>query len=100
MSDLCGCMMDVISEFNSEIEGSLAFFSLMLFLFLICSGNSLHVECILPFGMLCLSAWRMMFVKMHWRKSHTTTDLTACERIQIRLKLPHSIYGTKREKDR
>ena len=29
-----------------------------------CSGSSLHVECILPFGMLCLSAWRMMFVKM------------------------------------
>ena len=31
---------------------------------LMCSGSSLHVECILPFGMLCLSAWRMMFVKM------------------------------------
>ena len=27
-------------------------------------GSSLNVECILPFGMLCLSAWRMMFVKM------------------------------------
>ena len=24
----------------------------------------MHVECSLPFGMLCLSAWRMMFVKM------------------------------------
>ena len=22
------------------------------------------MECILPFGILCLSAWRMMFVKM------------------------------------
>ena len=33
-------------------------------LFLMCSGSSLHMECILPFGMLCLSAWRMMFVKM------------------------------------
>ena len=22
------------------------------------------MECIFPFGMLCLSAWRMMFVKM------------------------------------
>ena len=22
------------------------------------------MECILPFGMVCLSAWRMMFVKM------------------------------------
>ena len=57
MSDLCVCMRDVISEFNSEIEGSLAFCVLMLFLCsilcLMCSGSSLHVECILPFGMLC-----------------------------------------------
>ena len=57
MSDFCVCMRDVISE----IEGSLAFCALMLFLCsslcLMCSGSSLHVECILPFGMLCLSAW-------------------------------------------
>ena len=32
---------------------------------------------------------------MHWNKSHTTTALTICERTQIRLKLPHSIYGKK-----
>ena len=68
MSDLCVCMRDVLSEFNSDIEGSLAFCALMLFLCsilcLMCSESSLHVECILPFGMLCLSAWRMMFVKM------------------------------------
>ena len=68
MSDLCVCMRDVISEFNSEIEGSLVFCALMLFLCsilcLMCSGSCLHVECILPFGMLCLSVWRMMFVKM------------------------------------
>ena len=68
MSGLCVCMRDVISEFNSEIERSLAFCGLMLFvgsiLCLICSGSSLHVECILHFGMLCLSAWRIMFVKM------------------------------------
>ena len=68
MSDLCVCMRDVISEFNSEIEGSLSFCALMLFLCsilcLMCPGSSLHVGCILPFGMLCLSAWRMMFVKM------------------------------------
>ena len=60
MSDLCVCMRDVISEFNSDIEVSLAFCALMLFLCsilcLMCSGSSLHVECILPFGMLCLSA--------------------------------------------
>ena len=61
MSDLCVCMR-VISEFSSEIEGSLAFCALMLFL--MCSGSSLHVECILSFGMLCLSAWRNMFLKM------------------------------------
>ena len=68
MSDLCVCMRDVILEFSSEIEGSLAFCTLMLYmcsiLCLMCSGSSLHVECILPFVMLCLSAWRIMFVKM------------------------------------
>ena len=61
-------MRDVITGFNSEIEGSLAFCALMLFLCsmvcLMCSGSSFHVECILPFEMLCLSAWRIMFVKM------------------------------------
>ena len=67
MSDLCVCMRDVISEFNSEIEGSLAFCALILLflcsiLCLMCSGSSLHVECILSFGMLCLSTWGMMFV--------------------------------------
>ena len=50
MSDFCVCMRDVISELNSKIEGSLAFCTLMLFLyyivFLKCSGSSLHVECI------------------------------------------------------
>ena len=68
MSDLCVCMRNVISEFYFEIEGSLACCALMLFLcsnlWLMCFGSSLHVGCILPFGMLCLSVWRMMFVKM------------------------------------
>ena len=27
-------------------------------------SESLHVECILHFGVLCLSAWRMIFVKV------------------------------------
>ena len=57
-----------ISEFTSEIEGSPVFCALMLFLCsilcLMFSGSSLHVERIFPFGMLCLFAWRMMFVKM------------------------------------
>ena len=49
MLDLCVCMRDVISEFCA----------LMLFLYsILCSGSSLHVECILLFGMLCLSAWK------------------------------------------
>ena len=65
VSDVCVCMRGVISEYNSDIEGSNASCALMLFLCsilcLICSGSSLHVECILPFVMLCLSAWRMMF---------------------------------------
>ena len=68
MSDVCVCMRDLISEFNSDIEGSIVFCALVLFLCsmlcLMCSGSSLHVECILPFGMLCLSSWRMMFVKI------------------------------------
>ena len=68
MCDLCVCMKDVISEFNSEIGGSLAFCALMLclcyILCLVCSGSSLHVECILFFRRLCLSAWRMILVKM------------------------------------
>ena len=55
MSDLCVYMRDVISVFNSEIEVSLMFCALMLFLCsilcLMCSGSSLRVECILPFGM-------------------------------------------------
>ena len=47
MSALCVCMRDVISKFNSEIEGSLAFCSLMLslcsILYRMCSVSSLHV---------------------------------------------------------
>ena len=49
ISDLCVCMKDVISEFNSEIEGSLACCALILFLCsifcLMCSESSVHVEC-------------------------------------------------------
>ena len=66
MSYLCAYMRDVISEFDSEIEGSLAFCALMFWcsiMCLMCSGISLRVKCILPFGMLCLSVWRMTFVK-------------------------------------
>ena len=65
---LCVCMRDVISDFNSEIVGSLSCCAPILFLCSIlcymCSGRSLHVVSILPFGMLCLSTWRMMFLKI------------------------------------
>ena len=48
MSDLCVCMTDVISEFNSETDRSHAFCALMLFLCsilcLMCSGS---VSCFL-----------------------------------------------------
>ena len=45
MSDLCVCMSDVISEFNSEIEGSLLFCALMLFLCSILCLCVLEVVC-------------------------------------------------------
>ena len=58
--DLYDYMRDVISEFNYEIEVLHASCALMLFLCsilcLMCSGSSLHVECILSFGMFCLYA--------------------------------------------
>ena len=49
MSHLCICAMKLF---------------LCSILCLMCSRSKLHVECILPFEMLCLSAWRIMFVKM------------------------------------
>ena len=65
---LCFCMSEVISSFKSLGAGSQVFALLMLFLFVILhtmwSGKSLQLPCILPFGMLCLSAISMMFVKI------------------------------------
>ena len=59
--------VEVISSFKSLGAGSQVFALLMLFLWVIVhtmwSGKSLQLLCILPFGMLCLSAIRMMFVK-------------------------------------
>ena len=61
-------MSDVISSFSSLITGSHVFDLLMLFLCVILhtmsSGKSLHLLCIFPFGMVCLSAISMMFVKI------------------------------------
>ena len=62
------CMSEVISSFRSLRAGSQVFAFLMLFLCVILhtmsSGKSLQVLCILPFGMLCLSAISMMFVNI------------------------------------
>ena len=55
-------------SFRSLRTGSQVFALLMLFLFVILnnmsSGKSLQLLCIIPFGMLCLSAISMMFVKI------------------------------------
>ena len=60
-------MSEVITPFKSLRAGSHVFAFLMLFLCVILhimwSGKSLQLLCILPFGMLCLSAISMMFVK-------------------------------------
>ena len=61
-------MSEVISWFNGVRAGSQEFALLMLSLCAILqtigSGRSLHLLCILPFGMLCLSASRIMFVNI------------------------------------
>ena len=61
-------MSDVICSFRSLRTGSQVFALLMLFLYVILhtmsSGKSLQLLCIFTFGMLCLSAICMMFVKI------------------------------------
>ena len=62
------CMSEVISSFKSWRAGSQVFALLMLFILVIVHtmwlGKSLQLLCILPFGMLYLSAISMMFVKI------------------------------------
>ena len=60
-------MSEVISSFRSLRAGSQGSALLMLFLCVILpmySSKSLKLLCILPFGMLCLSAISMMSVKI------------------------------------
>ena len=61
-------MSEVFSSFKSLRAGSQVFALLMLFLCVILHtmslDKSLQLLCILPFGMLCLSAISMMFVKI------------------------------------
>ena len=65
---LCFCMSEVISSFKSLRAGLQVFALLMLFLWVILHtmwpGKSLQLLCIFPFGMFCLSAISMMFVKI------------------------------------
>ena len=62
---VCRKLSLYLKEFESWITGVC---SLMLFLCVILhtmwSGKSLQLLCILPFGILCLSAISMMFVKI------------------------------------
>ena len=57
-----------VSSLRSLRAGSQVFALLMLFLCMILhtmwSGKCLQLPCILPFGMLCLSANSMMFVQI------------------------------------
>ena len=61
-------MSVVISSFKSFKTGSQVFALLILFLCVILhtmwSAKSLQLQCILSFGMLCLSAISMMLVKI------------------------------------
>ena len=61
-------MSEVISSFRSVRVGSQVFALLVLFLCIILhtmwSSKSLHLLCILPFCILCLSAKLMMFVNI------------------------------------
>ena len=61
-------MSEVISRLRGLRAGSQGFALLMLSLCVIlhtmCSGNNLEVLGILPFGMLCLSASRIILVKI------------------------------------
>ena len=63
-------MSEVISSFRSLRAGSQVFALLILFICVILhtmwSGKSLQLLCILPFGILCLSAIRIMFAKIIW----------------------------------
>ena len=62
------CVSEVISSFKSLRAGSQVFALLMLFLSVILhtmwSGKSIQLLCILPFGVVCLSAISKMFVKI------------------------------------
>ena len=62
---LCFCIPEVISSLKSWITGICAPYVVSLYdCHTMWSGKSLPLLCILPFGMLCLCAISMMFVKI------------------------------------
>ena len=67
---MCICVPEAISSFRSLRAGSQLFALFMFFLCVILhtmwSGKSLQLLCILPFGILCLSAIKIMFVKIQF----------------------------------
>ena len=71
-------MSEVISRLRGLRAGSHGFALLMLSLCVIlhtmCSGNNLEVLGILPFGMLCLSASRIILVKI------LSSSMVVCEK--------------------
>ena len=76
-------MSDVISSFRSSRAESHVFSLLMLFLGVIShimwSGKSLQLLFILPFGILCLSAIRMMFVKILLAKADSVSSVNCVQ---------------------
>ena len=68
---LCFSRSEVILLFKSLKAGSQVFALLILFLCVILHtmwlGKSMQLLCILPFGMLCLSAISMMFETLCWQ---------------------------------
>ena len=76
-------MYEVISSFKSLKTGSQVFSLLMLFLCVILhtmwSGKSLQLLCILPFGILCLSAISMMFVKFMLAKADSLSSVNCVQ---------------------
>ena len=77
-------MSEVISSFRSLRAGSQVFALLMLFLCVIVhtmwSDERLQLLCILPFGILCLSAIRMILVEILFAVCMSEQNWTLCLR--------------------
>ena len=91
-------MSEFISSFKSLRAGSQVFSLFMLFLCVILHtmwmGKSLQLLCILPFGMLCLSAVRMMFVKIHQFVTFINTNKASTKYVCVPIK--DTVFNHKR----